>query len=136
VISGSSSEAVRIKSTPATSNRTSQNEVNRPGRLIFFFVDDLHLSGESLARGRKARLHFIENQFNPEDRAAIVSSSGQIGFLQQLTDNSAVLHEAIARLNYKKNSETYAGSTRISEYVASQIESGNRRLFAYLMESV
>ena len=136
VISGRSSEAARINSTPATSTRTSQNEVNRPGRLIFFFVDDLHLSGDSLVRARKALLHFVENRLNPEDRVAIVSSSGQIGFLQQLTDNSAVLHEAIARLNYKKSTETYAGSTRISEYVASQIESGNRRLFAYLMESV
>ena len=136
VTSGSSSEAAQVNSSRSASAPTNQNTATRPGRLIFFFVDDLHLSGESLARGRKALLHFIENQLNPEDRAAIVSSSGQIGFLQQLTDNSAVLHEAIARLNYKKNSETYAGSTRISEYVASQIESGNRRLFAYLMESV
>jgi len=136
VISGSSLEATQIDSSRSTSTVTAQNTANRPGRLIFFFVDDLHLSGESLARGRKALLHFIENQLNPEDRVAIVSSSGQIGFLQQLTDNSAVLHEAIARLNYKQNSETYAGSTRISEYVASQIESGNRQLFAYLMESV
>jgi VWFA-related protein len=137
VTSGSSSEAAQVNSSRSISApAANQSIANRPGRLIFFFVDDLHLSGESLSRGRKALLHFIENQLNPEDRAAIVSSSGQIGFLQQLTDNRAVLHEAIDRLNYKKNSETYAGSTRISEYVASQIESGNRRLFAYLMESV
>jgi VWFA-related protein len=136
VNAGSSSEVAQINSSRSTSAVADRNIANRPGRLIFFFVDDLHLSGESLARGRKALLHFIESQLNPEDRVAIVSSSGQIGFLQQLTDNSAVLHEAIARLNYKKSTETYAGSTRISEYVASQIESGNRRLFAYLMESV
>jgi VWFA-related protein len=136
VTSGSNTEAAQVNSSRSTVAPSNQNAASRPGRLIFFFVDDLHLSGESLARGRKALLHFIENQLNPEDRAAIVSSSGQIGFLQQLTDNSAVLHEAIDRLNYKKSTETYAGSTRISEYVASQIESGNRRLFAYLMESV
>lgn len=136
VTSGSSLEAVQINSSRSTSTVTDKNTANRPGRLIFFFADDLHLSGESLARGRKALLHFIESQLNPEDRVAIVSSSGQIGFLQQLTDNSAVLHEAIARLNYKKSTETYAGSTRISEYVASRIQSGDRSLFAYLMESV
>jgi VWFA-related protein len=137
ITSGSSLEAAQIKSSRSTSTvTTDQNTANRPGRLIFFFVDDLHLSGESLARGRKALLHFIENQLNPEDRVAIVSSSGQIGFLQQLTDNSAVLHEAIARLNYKKSTDTYAGSTRISEYVANRIASGDRSLFAYLMESV
>ena len=88
------------------------------------------------SRAGKPCCTLSRTSLNPEDRVAIVSSSGQIGFLQQLTDNSAVLHEAIARLNYKKSTETYAGSTRISEYVASQIESGNRRLFAYLMESV
>src|SRR3954463_12699931 len=30
------------------------------GRVIFFFVDDLHLSGDSLARARKSLLKFIE----------------------------------------------------------------------------
>lgn len=111
--------------------------VSQSGRIIFFFVDDLHLNGESLARARKALLNFVEQRLSPEDRVAIVSSSGQIGFLQQLTDNPAVMHEAIARLNYKQNSETYAGSTRISEYMASRIaDSGDRQLFAYLMESV
>lgn len=138
VISGSSSEAAQVNaSRTVIATVADQSRVSRPCRIIFFFVDDLHLSSESLSRARKALLNFVENRLNPEDRVAIVSSSGQIGFLQQLTDNSAVMHEAIARLNYKQNSETYAGSTRISEYTASQIEdAGNRQLFAYLMESV
>lgn len=137
IASGSSAEASQLTATRSVV--VSPNVANgiRPGRLIFFFVDDIHLSGESLTRSRKALLNFVENRLNPEDRVAIVSSSGQIGFLQQLTDNSAVMHEAIARLNYKQNLETYAGKTRISEYVASSIaDSGNRQLFAYLMESV
>ncbi len=139
VVSGSRSEVaqVNLNRMAGASSRPEPDTIRHPGRLIFFFVDDLHLSAESLARTRKALLHFVENQLNTDDRVAIVSSSGQIGFLQQLTDNHAVMHEAIARLNYKQNSETYAGSTRISEYAASQIaDSGNRQLFAYLMESV
>lgn len=108
-----------------------------PGRVIFFFIDDVHLSSESLSRARQTLLRFVENRLNDNDRVAIVSTSGQIGFLQQLTDNQTVLREAISRLNYKQNPEAYAGSTRISEYVASQVEdAGNKRLFAYLMESV
>jgi hypothetical protein len=71
------------------------------------------------------------------DQVAVVSTSGLIGFLQQLTDNQTVLRSAIGRLGNKRNPETYAGTTRISEYMASQIENGHdRRLFAYLMESV
>jgi len=108
-----------------------------PGRLIFFFVDDVHLSGESLVRTRQTLRKFVDSRVNPGDKVAIVSTSGQIGFLQQLTDHPAVLHTAIARLNYKRNPEGYAGKTRITDYMASQIEDAhNRQLFAYLMESV
>jgi VWFA-related protein len=67
---------------------------------------------------------------------AVVTTSGQIGFLQQLTDNKAVLREAIARLNYKFNPETTASGVSISEVDANLIASrGDRGLFAYLVEA-
>ncbi|HEY0380161.1 MAG TPA: VWA domain-containing protein [Pyrinomonadaceae bacterium] len=107
------------------------------GRIIFFFLDDVHLSGASVARARKALTEFVENQMNPNDQVAIVSASGQIGFLQQLTDNPAVLRAAIARISDKRTPEAYGGKTRISEYMASQIQDyRNLELYAYLMESV
>lgn len=139
IISGTSPAEVAQNNTsqsalPPAAN--SLNSVSRPGRLVFFFIDDVHLSGESIARARKALLHFVNNDLYPEDRMAIVSTSGGIGFLQQLSNNQAVLHEAIARIGYKQNNETYAGKTRVSEYMASRIADGDRRLFAYLMESV
>jgi VWFA-related protein len=106
------------------------------GRLIFFFVDDLHLAGDSLTRARSVLLHFIGNRMAANDRVAIVSTSGQIGFLQQLTDNKAVLREAINRLNYKYNPETTASQVSISEVDANLIASrGDRGLFAYLVEA-
>jgi len=47
-----------------------------------------------------------------------------------------VLREAIKRLNYKRNPETYAGRTIISEYQANQIaEHNDRALFNYLVSS-
>jgi VWFA-related protein len=126
---------------PLTLNRdaapTSVRAASTQGRVIFFFVDDVHLSAESLARARNSLSRFIENRISEGDRLAIVSTSGQIGFLQQLSDDAAVWREAVARLNYKQNLEGYAGHTRISEYAASRVaEGGDRRLFAYLMESV
>jgi VWFA-related protein len=141
VTSGSKLEAAQL----ATMRASASNQGNaKPavgystsGRLIFFFVDDVHLSGESLVRARRTILHFIESRMNPGDKLAIVSTSGQIGFLQQLTDNPAVLRTAISRLNYKRNPEGYAGKTRITDYMASQIaDAHNAQLFAYLMESV
>lgn len=106
------------------------------GRMLFFFLDDLHTSPASLSRARKALLRFVDEQMNPNDQVAIVSGSGQIGFLQQLTDNPAVLHAAIERLNNRQLKEGYPGKTQISEYMASQIEDyKNKQLLAYLMEA-
>jgi VWFA-related protein len=117
----------------AKPERSAGAKSNR-GRVIFFFVDDVHLAGDSLTRARSVLIHFIENQMTGNDRVAIVSTSGQIGFLQQLTDNKAVLREAISRLNYKYNPETTASRVPISEVDANLIaQGGDRGLFAFLV---
>ena len=114
---------------PETADTTSDR-----GRTIFFFVDDLHLSGQSLTRARAVLNHFIENKMTAQDRVAVVSTSGQIGFLQQLTDNKAVLREAISRLNPKYNPETTASQVSISEVDANLVANHrDRGLFGYLM---
>jgi len=71
-------------SAAAVSANSPINE-NR-GRTIVFFIDDLHLSPDSLSRTRKTLAHFIDNEMNENDRVAIASTSGDIGFLQQFTD--------------------------------------------------
>jgi VWFA-related protein len=106
------------------------------GRTIFFFVDDIHLTNEGLARARSVLTNFVENKMGPADRVAVVSTSGQIGFLQQLTDNKAVLHEAISRLNYKYNPEATASHVTITEADANVVANhADRGLFAYLIEA-
>lgn len=106
------------------------------GRVVIFFLDDAHLSGESVARARLALTEFVDKRMRLSDQVAIVSTSGQIGFLQQLTDNEVVLREAISRLNYKRNPETYAGRTVITDYQANQVgEHSDRDLFNYLVSS-
>src|ERR1700682_6105389 len=142
VVAGSAEEERQLglerdgkPAAPAKSEGNRAAELSR-GRLIFFFVDDFHLAGDSLTRARSVLLHFIENKMAANDRVAIVSTSGQIGFLQQLTDNKAVLREAINRLNYKYNPETTASQVSISEVDANLIASrGDRGLFAYLVEA-
>jgi len=141
VISGSRTEASQL--APALAGPVKSSDLNSPisgatdnRRIVFFFLDDLHLSESSLTRTRTALSDFVEKQASPNDQLAIVSASGQIGFLQQLTDNKAVLRAAINRLNYKRNTETFAGKTSISEYQANQItDHGDRDLFNYLVSS-
>ena len=105
-------------------------------RVIFFFVDDVHLTATGLNRARSVLTHFVENKMMAKDRVAIVSTTGQIGFLQQLTDNKAVLREAISRLNSKYNPETIASQVSISEVDANLVANrADRGLFAYLIEA-
>ncbi|MDX6558152.1 MAG: hypothetical protein QOF72_1201 [Blastocatellia bacterium] len=120
---------------PPKFNRNPTSEPDR-GRLIFFFVDDVHLAADSLVRARSVLEHFIENKMTANDRVAIVSTSGQIGFLQQLTDNKAVLRAALNRLNSRYNPETIASHVSISEVDANLVANrGDRGLFAYLVEA-
>ena len=96
-------DAAAAAKLPGTSASASDR-----GRVIFFFVDDVHLTSEGLTRARAVITRFVENKMTVKDRVAIVSTSGQIGFLQQLTENKAVLREAVNRLNSKYNPETTA----------------------------
>ncbi|HEX8890082.1 MAG TPA: VWA domain-containing protein [Pyrinomonadaceae bacterium] len=121
---------------PTARDTQSAPAIEKRGRVVLFFIDDLHLSPENLIRARKSLLQFIDNRMEQDDQAAIVSTSGQVGFLQQLTDNKAVLREAASRLSNRRNAETYAGKVQISEYDATQVaEHFNRELFRYLVEA-
>ncbi len=107
------------------------------GRVVFFFLDDLHLNESSLSRARKSLSEFVETEMGQDDRVAIVSASGQVGFLQQLTDYKPMLREAISRLKNKRVYEVNSGRTQISEYAANQVaERNNAALFSYLVSSV
>lgn len=106
------------------------------GRVIFFFTDDRHLTLENVTRTRLALLQFVENEMQQNDLVAVVSTSGRVGFLQQLTNNKAVLREAIARLTDQRKTEAYAGKVPISEYDADQVAlAHNRELFNYLVNA-
>jgi len=95
-----------------------------PGRTIVFFIDDLHLSLDSLGRTRRTLSQFIENEMTDNDRVAIASTSGDLGFLQQFTDNKAVLRAAAGRLiqhPYNVRDMTDV-TTPMTEYMALTIE--------------
>jgi VWFA-related protein len=130
------------KNDPQTNRSTDvpgeTEQVEDRSRIIFFFVDDMHLSGVSLGRTRASLLRFVEKQMTDTDRVAIISTSGQIGFLQQLTDNKAVLREAIDRLHYKRNTDSTSAAMKvpISEVDANLVANHRDvRLFQYLVEA-
>src|SRR5215207_17849 len=55
---------------PSTVNATATSPSYR-GRTIIFFIDDLHLSADSVQRTRKGILDFVENEMTIEDQVAV-----------------------------------------------------------------
>ena len=110
-----------------------------PGRRIIFFIDDLHLSPDSMNRTRQMLKRFLDTELTPKDIVAIVSASGQIGFLQQFSRNKQVMEAAMARLSPRPYDVQGfgTGSTKMTEFLALQIEtekSDNRILGFYIAE--
>ena len=140
IATGTNREAKQI-AAPQLANKTTgstaASDLLDRARTIFFFVDETHLSTAGIVRARNTLADFVTNRMQPNDQVAIVSSSGSIGFLQQLTDNKIVLTTAISRLTTKRDTEPNSGRTRISDYMANQIINNNdKALFAYLIESI
>jgi VWFA-related protein len=144
VTAGSAAEekqlsAVRARTTPLPAGdkeKPKATNATARGRVIFFFIDDRHLTLENVTRTRQALTQFIDTGMLQNDLVAIVCTSGRVGFLQQLTSNKAVLREAVTRLTDQRKTEAYAGKVPISEYDADQVAlAHNRELFNYLVEA-
>lgn len=105
-------------------------------RAVIFFVDDLHLAPDSLARTRKALLDFIDNRVRDNDLIAITSPSGQVGFLQQFTANKDALRSAVARLNYRTNTKTDMEKPPMSLYIAMKIREGDEQAMVYYIQEI
>lgn len=137
VVAGSANESAQLSALnrgATTPPESATNEVQKRGRIVIFFIDDLHLSLDSLSRTRTAISHFIEHEMSATDRAAIASASGQIGFLQQLTDNKAVLRAALAKLRHIAYRVQDTEQPTMTEYMALKIEQRDRDAVGYYVE--
>ncbi len=142
VVMGGRNETATLRSsrggkgapTPAP-EATGSEDVSDRGRTILFFVNDLNLQPSSLARTHKLINNFIDNQLGPNDQAAITSATGQIGFLQQLTNNKAVLRAALERLKLVTGPTVDRDRPYMSDYAAYlMMERNDRALFDYYVE--
>jgi VWFA-related protein len=106
------------------------------GRTVFFYLDDLHLGPGSLAATRKVVTDFIEKEMNQNDEVSITSASGQIGFLQQLTDQKPVLRAALQRVKYRPYSVRDFERPPMTEYHALLIDRNDREVTAYFVEQI
>lgn len=122
VRAGSAKEVQLFSKEKAAPDTSPVNETR--GRTIVFFIDDLHLSLDSLSRTRKMLSQFIDNEMTENDRVAIASTSGDVGFLQQFTDHKSVLRAAADRLTQHayKTGDLTDSRTPMTEYTALALE--------------
>jgi VWFA-related protein len=124
VIAGSEKESQLTAPDETLIKHKPVNSAVVRGRTIIFFIDDLHLSLQSVDRTRRMLLNFIDTEMSSRDQVAIASASGQIDFLQQFTNNKDVLHAAVMRLKPKPYVVNGYGTGKapMTEYVALNID--------------
>jgi VWFA-related protein len=73
---------------------------NDPHRTIAFVVDDLGISAESMSQVRKQLRKFVDEQLQPNDLVAIIRTGGEMGALQQFTNDKRLLSRAADQLRW------------------------------------
>ena len=106
------------------------------GRTILFFIDDMHLAADSMDRVRKVLLRFIDREMAADDVVAISSPTGTIGFLQQFTNNKAVLRAAVSRLQFQPFVVSDRQRPSMNEYQALAIDRGETQILEPFIEQM
>src|SRR6267142_1361595 len=104
------------------------------GRTVFFFVDDFHLDLSGMTATQKLVGNFIDKEMGQNDEAAIVSATGQGGFLQQLTDNKFVLRSALKRISPRSNTVRDGDRPTMTEYQAVLIAQNDFDVVGYFID--
>lgn len=140
VTAGSADEEAKLAAARGAANQiSSKSAAPKPldrGRPVFFYIDDLHMDPEGTKSTRKLINQFIEKEMGQNDEAAISSASGQIGFLQQLTENRAVLQAALERLQYRPYTVRDIESPGMTEYQALAIDHFDRDVTEFFVDEV
>src|SRR5256714_9881169 len=106
------------------------------GRTVIFFVDDLPLSAGSAANIRGTLRRFIDEEIGQNDEAAVISASGQVGFLQQFTDNKAVLRAGTSRINTRVYTIRDGQSPSMTEVHALAVERGDNSVLDFFVDAL
>jgi VWFA-related protein len=99
-------------------------------------VDDIHMEFESLARFQKAVGRFVEQDLQPEDQVALVTTSGASALSQEFTSDREALRRTVARLSAQGRNAAYLGIPNLTEYQADLIEQGDPAAIDVAVEEI
>jgi len=135
IAAGSRSEEAQLAAARGANAPGSSPVPMGRGRTVLFFIDDLHLSVGSVTYTRRMLKHFIDSEMKQNDRAQIASTSGTLGFLQQITENKSVLTAAAARLRSFEMTLQTAEYPPMTEYQATVTSNTTRTYWSFLSTS-
>ncbi len=140
-IKAGSDEESQLSAARGTTGSLTGTDPKRPvpldrGRTVFFYVDDYHMDLGGLTATRRLISNFIEDDMGQNDEAGIISATGQIGFLQQLTSSKFVLREALTRIKTRQYSVRDLERPPMTEYEALLIERNDTDVFDYFVNEV
>ncbi|MBN2318411.1 MAG: VWA domain-containing protein, partial [Acidobacteria bacterium] len=96
-------------SPPLPPIRLKKNEIRR---VIVLVVDDLGLSFSNMVRSREAIRKWVDEEMQPGDLAAVVTTGSGMGGLQQFTGDKKILYNAIDRIRFNVLSRVGSSSFR------------------------
>jgi VWFA-related protein len=106
------------------------------GRTIFFYLDDYHIASGNLIRLRELLTEFVEKEMGVHDEVGIITATGQLGFLEQLTGEKSLLLRAIGKLAHRSFQATDSERPAMSEAEAIAIMNEDRRILDYFIEQL
>ena len=136
VTAGTAREEKQVDAARAAAKPAAPAGASYRGRTIVFFIDDLHLSLDGVGRTRATLKHFIDEQMTPNDQVAFVSAAGQMGFLQQFTDNKSVLRAALDRLKPIPMSTRDSDQPPMTEFTAIRIMNGDHDAADFYIDKI
>ena len=140
IAAGSRSEEAQLAAARGTSAGQGAKAAPVPldrGRTVMFFLDDFHLSSASINQIRSMLKRFVDREMRQNDQSAVASASGQLGFLQQLTDNKAVILSAIDRLRSLQSMAHFSAEyPPMSEYHAFRVDQYDTDVVEYFVDAI
>ncbi len=109
---------------------------SNPGRNLFLFIDDWHLSTASATRSKAALAKLIETSIGPDDRIAIVAASGQLAAPTQLTNNGAALLASLNKFDFLSPGVEDLHSPPMTETQAAMIEQNDLNVLTYFVSTI
>lgn len=105
--------------TPAATPLTSPA---KPTRTIALFVDNVHLTFDSMHRTKQTLRRFVNEQMTENDLVCIVTAAGSVGIVNQFTQDRQLLLRAIEKLRLWRFNDN---DTLLSPYLAARVELNN-----------